>query len=94
MRGLAQFEEFATDPLPFSACRARPRIASQIEQLRSNSCFPPKPRAQAFQVMVPFKPAPQRAINKQQVAVHRPVDVPGIMPRNSRSVPVNSGVSA
>ena len=43
-----KFEDFAVHPLSCSFCRACPRIASQIEQLRSNSCVPSKPRAEAF----------------------------------------------
>jgi hypothetical protein len=64
-RGLPQFEEFAANPFPSSAHRARPQMASPIDQHRSRLGFRPKPRAEACQMMMQLEAAPQRAVNKQ-----------------------------
>jgi hypothetical protein len=67
--GLAQLKELAANPFSSSACRARPRIASQIDQFRGHLGFRQKPRAEPPQVMVQLKTPPQRTVNKQPAAL-------------------------
>jgi hypothetical protein len=51
-RGQPQLKELAANPIPFSARRARPRIASPINQRRGNSGFCKELRAEACQMVM------------------------------------------
>jgi hypothetical protein len=64
-RGVPQLKDFAANPSPFSVRSARCRVVSYLDQFRGDFCFPSKPRAKAFQVMMQLEAAPQRAVNKQ-----------------------------